>query len=152
MRSLTLAALLAFALTVVPIAAGEGIRTTPDPTITNGDAQRALTSARSKWKSQGVPSYVYNLSRNCFCPPTTDVKIVVRRGVPAKSTRKDLLSQATVPRLFRTIQEAIDDKVAKLVVKYGKRGVPRDIFIDRSTRVAEDEIGYLVRGFAPLKR
>ena len=152
MRRLTLAALLAFALTAVPVAAGQADRTTPDPGITNGSEQRALSSARKTWKRQGVPSYTYKLSVNCFCPPTTDVKIVVRNGRPASATRKSLLAQATVPRLFKTIQEAIDGKVSKLVVTYGKRGVPRAIFIDRSQRVADDEIGYIVRGFAPLRR
>lgn len=152
MRTFMLAALLGLVLAAVPVAAGQGNTTTPDPGISDGSEQRALSNARKRWKSQGVPSYVYNLSRNCFCPPTTNVKIVVRRGVPAKGTRKDLLAQATVPRLFKTIQEAIDRKVAKLVVVYGKRGVPRQFFIDGSERIADDEIGYIVRGFAPLKR
>ncbi len=152
MRSFTLAALLAFALAAVPVAAGQGIESTPDPGITNGSKQRALSSARKDWKRQGVPSYVYRLSVNCFCPPTTDVKIVVRNGRPAPSTSKRLLDQATVPRLFRTIQQAIDRKVARLVVTYGPRGVPRSIFIDGSKRIADDEVGYIIRGFAPLKR
>lgn len=152
MRSFTLVAILAFALTAVPVAAGQGYETTPDPGITNGAEQRALSSARKTWKRQSVPSYTYNLSVNCFCPPTTNVKIVVRNGLPAKGTSKNLLARATVPRLFKTIQEAIDGKVAKLVVTYGKRGVPRAIFIDGSERIADDEVGYIIRGFAPLKR
>ena len=151
MRTFMLAALLALTLTAVPVAAGEGLQTEPDPGITNGSEQRALSAARKDWKRQGVPSYVYRLSVNCFCPPTTDVKIVVRKGRPAPSTSKRLLDQATVPRLFRTIQLAIDRKVTKLVVKYGTRGVPRSIFIDGYERVADDEVGYVVRGFAPLK-
>ena len=131
MRSLTLAALLAFALTAVPIAAGEGLQTTPDPEHHQRQAQRALRALARSGSRQGVPSYIYKLSRNCFCPPTTDVKIVVRNGRPREvDARRTCSSQATVPRLFRTIQEAIDRKVAKLVVTYGKRGVPRSIFID----------------------
>lgn len=151
MRSLTLAAILAFALAAVPVAAGQGTGRKTDPTITSGAKQRALTSARKSWKAQSVASYTYRLSVNCFCPPTNLVKIVVRRGVPAKTTPKQLLEQATVPRLFRTIQRAIDRKVARLVVSYGKRGVPRSIFIDTDQRIADEEVGYLVREFAPLK-
>ena len=71
MRSFTLAALLAFALTAVPVAVGQGTAKTTDPGITNGSEQRALSSARKTWKAQGVPSYTYALSVNCFCPPTT---------------------------------------------------------------------------------
>lgn len=152
MRSFKLAAFVALTLTLVPAAAGQGIETEPDPGITNGSEQRALSGARKDWKAQGVASYVYKLSVNCFCPPTSDVKIVVRNGRPAPSTSKMLLDQATVPRLFRTIQDAIDRKVAKLVVTYGSRGVPRSIYIDGSRRVADDEVGYVIRGFAPLKR
>jgi hypothetical protein len=153
MRSLTLAALLAFALAAVPVAVGQTgpICDKTDPGITNGSKQRALSAARKAWKSQGVPSYTYLLSVNCFCPPTTDVKIVVRRGIPSAKTPARLKDQATVPRLFRTIQDAIDRKAAKLVVTYGPRGVPRSIFIDSDERIADEEIGYLVRRFARLK-
>ena len=153
MRPFALAVLLALVLVGVPVAAGqEPPAHTTDPNIANGKAQRALSSARKQWKARGVRSYVYNLTVSCFCPPTTNVKIVVRNGRPTKSTPKNLLPQATVPRLFLTIQRAIDRKVARLVVKYGPRGVPRSIFIDSETYVADEEVGYIVRGFAPLKR
>jgi hypothetical protein len=152
MLSLTLAAALAFVLAAaVPVASGQATARTTDPGITDGSQQRALTNARKLWKAQSVPSYAFELSVNCFCPPTTSVKIVVRKGIPAKRTRKDLKPQATVPRLFLTIQNAIGRKVSKLVVTYGKRGVPRSIFIDADQRIADDEIGYLVRNFAPLR-
>jgi hypothetical protein len=154
MRSLTLAALLAFALAAVPVATGQTAPrgTSTDPGITNASKQRALTNARKSWKSRSVPSYTYLLSVNCYCPPTTGVKIVVRKGLPSPKTPRELKDQATVPRLFRTIQKAIDDKAAKLVVTYGPRGVPRSIYIDADERIADEEVGYLVRGFAPLKR
>ncbi len=154
MRSLLLAALLATALAAVPVAAGQvtGPGKKTDPGITDGSRQRALSAARKSWKARGVPSYTYLLSVNCFCPPTTSVKIVVRRGIPAKTTPRALKDEATVPRLFRKIQDAIDRKVARLVVTYGPRGVPRSIFVDSDTRIADEEIGYIVRGFAPLKR
>ena len=150
MRSLVLAALVGLALTAVPAAIGQQASTT-DPAIRNGDAQRALSAARKLWSARGVPSYTFELSVNCFCPPTTSVKIVVRKGRPARATSKRLLAQATVPRLFRTIQGAIDRKVAKLVVKYGPRGVPRQIYIDTDERIADEEIGYVIRNFAPLR-
>jgi hypothetical protein len=155
MRSITLAAVLACALAAVPVALVQGAPypgKTTDPTITSGAKQRALTNARKTWKAQGAPNYTFALSVNCFCPPTTSVKIVVRRGVPTAKTPKNLRDVATVPRLFKAIQDAIDRKVAKLVVTYGKRGVPKNIFIDSDDRIADEEIGYLVREFAPLKR
>ncbi len=153
MRSLTLAALLAFALAAVPAAVAQTSAPAPstDPGIADGSKQRALSSARKAWKARGVRSYTYELSVNCFCPPTTGVKIVVRNGLPSARTPSRLKDQATVPRLFRTIQEAIDRKVARLVVTYGPRGVPRSIYIDRDERIADEEVGYLIRKFAPLR-
>jgi len=153
-RSLLLAAVLALVLAAVPVAAGQvsAPGTKVDPRIADGSAQRALSNARKAWKAQGARAYTYLLSVNCFCPPTTDVRIIVRRGYPAKSTPRKLIAQASVPRLFLTIQRAIDDKASRLVVSYGKRGVPRSIFIDSDARVADEEIGYLVRSFALLRR
>jgi hypothetical protein len=152
MRSLSLAALLAFALTAaVPTAAGQTRQKTTDPAITNGSKQRALTGARKDWKVQGVSSYSYLLTVSCYCPPVTEFKVVVRKGSPAAKAAREHKEQATVPRLFRTIQRAIDDKVAKLAVSYGPRGVPRSIYIDRDKRIADEEVGYIVRRFAPLK-
>jgi hypothetical protein len=80
------------------------------------------------------------------------VKIVVRNGRPSSSTPANLRKQATVPRLFRTIQDAIDRKVAKLTVKYGTRGVPTSTYIDSEARLADEEVTYVVRGFAPRRR
>ena len=152
MRSLTLLILLAVAVVGLPIAVGQAaLEHTTDPDIASGKEQRALSSARKQWKARGVPSYVFGLTVACDCPPTTNVKIVVRNGRPTRATPKKLLPRATVPRLFYTIQRAIDRKVAKLVVMYGPRGVPRSIFVDTDERIAVEDIGYIVRGFAPLR-
>ena len=151
MRTLTLAALLAFALAAVPPAAGQRAARTIDPGITDGSEQRALTTARNRWKAQGVRSYTYLLSRNCFCTPTTDVRIIVRNGIPAGRVAKQIARQASVPRLFVTIQNAINNKVSRLVVKYGKRGVPRTIFIEASSTATDDDLGFIIRNFAPLR-
>src|ERR1044072_8341814 len=102
MRSLAIACLLAAALVVaVPIAAGqEGPVHTTDPDIASGKEQRALSSARQEGKAPGgtlAPS----------CPPTTDLESAVRKARPTKPTPTKLLPQATVPRLFYTIQRAI---------------------------------------------
>jgi hypothetical protein len=155
MRSLTLAALLlAVALAAVPVAAGQAgsPQHKTDPDISSGKEQRRLSNARKLWKARGVPSYRYQLSVNCFCPPMRDIRIVVRNGRPAVYSDKELDDQATVPRLFRTIQDAIDRKAAKLDVTYGPRGVPRSIYIDRESYVADEEVGYVIRGFRPIAR
>lgn len=151
-------ALVAAGLLAAPIAAGQTPSKTVDPDIASGKEQRALSAARSQWKARGVASYTYLISIHCFCPPTTDIKVVVRRGKvridrngSASFRRAAVLDNATVPRLFRTIQRAIDARAARLTVRYGPRGVPRQIYVDRDSRVADDEVGYLVRRFSPLR-
>ena len=42
-------------------------------------------------------------------------------------------------------------EVAGLTVRYGKRGVPSLISIDGSLLIADDELGYTIRRFTPLK-
>lgn len=123
-----------------------------DPGISNGSEQRRLDRARRDWKRDGARSYAYRLTRSCFCPPRRNVRIVVRGGRISKRVPRDVRDQATVPRLLRTIQRAIDRGAHRLTVSYGRRGVPRSISIDGRRNVADDEVGWKVRRFTPLKR
>ncbi|MEA2219450.1 MAG: hypothetical protein QOJ35_2076 [Solirubrobacteraceae bacterium] len=153
MRPLTLVALLTFALAAVPIAAGKEAIGGPstDPGIADGSKQRRLDRARRDWRAAGLRSYRYMLTRTCYCPPLART-IVVHAGRPAADTPKELADEATVPRLFRRIQRAIDAKVARISVTYGRRGVPRSIYVDVDRRIADEEIGYEIGQFTPLKR
>ena len=151
MRHLVLIALAAFALSLIPAAAAQDPGDRTDAGILDGSEQRRLDSARRAWKKAGVRSYSFRLTRACFCPPAQNIRIVVRRGRPAASTGEELLDVATVPRMFRRIQRSIDAKVAGLTVRYGKRGVPGSISIDGSLLIADDELGYTIRRFTPLK-
>jgi len=75
----------------------------------------------------------------------------VVRGDRARAFPSAMNDVATVPRLFRLIQRAIDDGVVELNVSYGSRGVPRSIFRDGSANVADDEFGYVVSRFTSLR-
>lgn len=122
---------------------------TPDPAIADGSLQHKLDAAHHRWKASGLRSYRYEIRRQCFCPPQTSVRVVVRNGIPTKFPT-GLKSVATVPRLFKLIQGAIDDGVAKLSVTYSKRGVPRSISIDRIAGAVDDEVSYTVKRFTRL--
>ena len=124
---------------------------TPDRAITDGSAQHHLDEARAKWKAQAPRSYRFELRRQCFCPPQTSVTVIVRGGRIAEAP-KEVKSVATVPRLFREIQRAIDAKVVDLNVSYARRGVPKSLYIDRSQFIADEESGYTVKRFTPLKQ
>lgn len=151
-RALILTLLLCLLPVGVALAAGPA--QTPDPAIADGSHQERLDAARTTWKAARLRSYRYEVRRICFCPvepgAEEDVVVIVRNASPRRFP-KGLSSLATVPRLFRTIQKAIDAGVPKLEVSYGKRGVPRSIFVDRVAQAIDDEVRYTSRRFAALR-
>ena len=58
-----------------------------------------------------------------------------------------LRNVATIRRLHRVVQRAIDRKVPSLAVRYDRRGIPRDIGIDNIKQAIDDEIAYRVDRF-----
>jgi len=122
-----------------------------DPNIANGTLQHKLDGARKRWKAAHVGSYRYEIKVSCFCPPAEKRNVFTVKGGVAKTYPSGYRSLATVPRLFKTIQGAIDDDVANLNVSYGKRGVPVSIYIDRAYNIADEEQGYAIEHFTRLK-
>lgn len=122
---------------------------TPDPSITDGSAQHRLDRARTSWKAARITSYRMRVRISCFCAPDSPPTLRVRHGSPVHPPAR-YASLATVPRLFRTIQHAIDDKVAGLTVRYGAHGVPSSISIDPSRMIADEESYYTIDRFARL--
>ena len=118
---------------------------TPDPSITDGSAQRKLDRARKRWRNAGLHSYRFELTRHCFCPPASWA-LFVRGDKPVRAPA-EARKVATVRRLHRRVQDAIDERAAGLSVRYDKRGIPRVISIDGQQLVADDEIAYEVEHF-----
>jgi len=119
----------------------------PDPYIVDGSAQRALDRARAKWKAAKLRSYRYEARRMCFCPTTGWHVVNVRGGVPSKRVHANVKDIATVPRLFRQIQRAIDNEAHDLTVTYATYGVPRKVTIDTYQNVIDEEQYFSIRGF-----
>ncbi len=141
---LTLA--LAMALASAPAGAQEPPNP-PDPYIVGGDAQAALDRARAKWKAAKIGSYRYEARRTCFCPTSGWHVVNVRKGVPSQKVHSDVKDIATVPRLFRQIQRAIDRRAHDLNVMYGTHGVPKKISIDTYENVIDEEQYFAIRRF-----
>ena len=118
----------------------------PDRSIADGSAQRKLDQARRRWRRAGIHNYRFELNRICFCVPGGPVVVFVRndRPVNAPATLRDV---ATVRRLHRRVQRAIDSNVPHLSVRYDRRGVPRGISIDNIERAIDDEVAYRVGEF-----
>lgn len=120
----------------------------PDARITDGSAQRELDIARAKWKAAHIRNYNVRVALSCFCPeeirkPRT---IKVRGTVPVKPP-SHLKAVASVGRMFKRIQAAIDQGVAAIGVSYGKYGVPKTITIDVSRAIADEESYYRIDRF-----
>ena len=143
---LTLALAAASLAAAVPAAAQEAPNP-PDPYIVDGSAQKALDRAKAKWRAAKIRSYRYEARRQCFCPTTGWHVVNVRDGVPSKRVHANVKDIATVPRLFRQIQRAIDRRAHDLTVTYSTHGVPTKLTIDSYANVIDEEQYFSIRGF-----
>ena len=152
MRSFVLPALLSLGMcaAVAVVAYAQSPPNPPDAGIADGSLQRSLDAARRSWKAATVRSYRYEIQRSCFCGRQTSRLVVVHGGV-AKRWPRGLRSVATVPRLFRLIQGAIDGGAARITATYGRFGVPREVYVDRALYISDEESGYSIRRFTRLK-
>ena len=118
----------------------------PDTSIADGSAQRGLDRARRRWRRAGIHNYRFELNVLCFCVTRGPVVVFVRndRPVDAPETVRDV---ATVRRLHRVVQRAIDRNVPDLSVRYDRRGIPRGIEIDNIEQAIDDEVAYRVEHF-----
>lgn len=147
LRTLTIAVLGAATIAAPAAALSPVAGSDPDPQIKDGSLQRQLDSARKRWAKTKIRTYRFDLRRSCFCPPQENTRVRVRNGRPV-SYPQDLKAVATVPRLFKLVQSAIKQNAASITVAYTKRGYPKSISIDYDRRLADEEIGYTLSGFA----
>ena len=151
MLRLVASVVVALGLLVAPGASGQSppptfARGEPDPSIADGSAQRKLDAARRKWRRAGIHNYRFQIELLCFCVERGPVVVFVRndRPVDPVATLRDV---ATVRRLHRAVQRAIDRKVPDLSVRYDRRGIPRGIVIDNIKFAIDDEVTYRVGFF-----
>ncbi|MCW3009872.1 MAG: hypothetical protein JWO90_276 [Solirubrobacterales bacterium] len=141
---LLLAVVLVLAAAAPAAAQEPGPGEAPDPAIADGSAQRALDAAKARWRARGSLSYTHEVRLSCFCAPSGFERITLRGGKLGKVPR-GLADVATIPRQFRLVQRAIDQGVVDLTVRYGTRGNPLQVSIDRSRRIADEESYYTMR-------
>jgi hypothetical protein len=123
-----------------------------DPSIADGSAQYKLDDARQTWRRNGPKSYRYRLQLYTFC--TTDTlnprTFVVRKGKPVHPP-KGWKSRATVPRLFKLVQKAIDQRVDGLQVEYRPNGALKLLQVDQQSMAVDDEYSYSLDRFKRLR-
>ncbi len=137
-----------------PLAGGSALPAGPtDPHIADGSAARHLSAARARWKSRGFASYRFTVTQTCFCAPRGGSATITVRGGRRSGATERLLVASSVPRLFALVDGAIKGKVARLTVSYdARRGYVRHVYIDSSAMIADEEVGYDVRGLVRVRQ
>jgi hypothetical protein len=140
------------ALALVVALAGAQTGPSVDPSIADGSAQKALDAAKRTWRQQGPRSYTYPLQLSCYC--TTDAvqphTFVVRDRKP-RHPPKGWKGQATMWRVFKLVQRAIDERVDGLDVEYRAGGSLKVLAVDHDSMTVDDEYTYYVDRFRALR-
>ena len=84
-------------------------RNDPDPSIRDGTAQRALDRARKRWRGADIHNYRFSI--DALLLPAGGAGAVRPRRPPV-SAPAEAREVATVRRLHRRIQAAINERVA----------------------------------------
>jgi hypothetical protein len=139
-----------------------------DPVVQSTDPGRTATPPRgldadgvaawTRWQTQDLSDYRYQLTVGCFCPAirtTVEVRdgdVTLIDGKPYRG--KDVIgfddSAPTIDALFVQLAQAMrraDDVDAKYDPE---AGVPTSIDVDWMTNAIDDEIGYSVTDLGPL--
>lgn len=125
------------------------------------ELQRELNRNRRHWEAQAVDDYRYVARRGCYCPTEVVAPVVVevRDGevVSVVYQESGEAVQVTYSALwpmeevFGIVQEAIDRDAVEVTVHYDPDyGFPRDIGIDYSENVVDEEVAYTITDFQLL--
>lgn len=128
--------------------------------------QSQLDANRKKWESQGIDDYSFTFQRSCFCrgDAIRPINIEVRDGqvssaryadtgelIPDdRQTNKQSIYNMNADGLFNLVEQGIKGGAERVDVTYDKTfGIPTSIYIDQSTQMADEEMGYTISNFQP---
>ncbi len=151
------------ALAVLVAACGSSTPSAPTPPATADDREQttaALQSAWAVWSVSRPAAYRYTARRACFCLERGPAVVTVRAGrvesvvdavtgEPLPPERSQLYT--TIDGLFALLFQAVEQQAWAIRASYdAHRGYPRDGYVDPSTRIADEELGFSVEDFEPL--
>jgi hypothetical protein len=124
-------------------------------------AREELEDARRRWEARGWPSYTVQVARACECLPEAAgpfrVTVEAGSGTTVRTLDGNEVDPAiaadvpTVEGLFAMVEEALDQGVHRLTVRYDPVvGSPRSVVIDIDARVADEELVYDAERPVPL--
>ena len=123
--------------------------------------QEELDAATAKWNDIGLIDYTFEFNWSCFCMDEFTARVLVsvtngkvssvtrlEDGEPVGAAIKDLF--VPVSGLFARLQRAIDPGAASIQVDFDPvTGIPVSAFIDDSTMIADEEIGWSASDLSP---
>ena len=124
---------------------------------------RELEDNRELFRRSVRTSYRYEFRIDCFCGPDdrAPVRIEVRDGQiqsvvvleDGTTVERDRWDRyLTVEQVFTTIEEALDENAAIVRVGYDDSlGYPRDVFIDYSEMIADEERGFTIDNLSAIR-
>ncbi len=121
-----------------------------------------LSQARERWEQSGFDSYEITQTRNCYCilggqPVRLRVWQDTLRSatnlIDSAAVMPDLLeAYLSVDQLFDFIETIDPAQVARYEVSYDSLfGYPTSFYVDYSTQVADEEIGYECTDLHPMR-
>lgn len=127
-------------------------------------AAEELRAGRERWEAAGIEDYRYTIRTLCSCDPETFV-VEVREGKAVSVTpleasvdsldnfrteRADSLDNFR--KLFDRVQAAIESRPDGLKVEYDREwGYPLYLWVDPTVDLADEDFGWLVEKFEPLR-
>lgn len=119
-------------------------------------ALRTLAEHQARWQSKNIDDYSLSVTRQCFCPFTDPIDIVVVSGVVTGVTKA---GQPVAPNEVQGIPKTVlelfavvgaQGDAAALTVEWDATfGFPTSIQVDPIANAVDDEFGILVTNFRP---
>ena len=136
-----------------------GCNLLPLPTAPpQGDVAARALFQRGVWRSNGIDSYRFTVSRPCFCPTewSGPFEVEVEDGQVVSVTRDGGVVGAeqagSIPRTIEAVFEVVleNTTASKIEVTYDATfGFPSQVSVDPIANAADEEFGITVMGFEP---
>ncbi|MBV1869326.1 MAG: META domain-containing protein [Gammaproteobacteria bacterium] len=122
-----------------------------------------FTDSLKLWQSSGINHYSFTFSQSCYCLfiGSGNIHVTVKDGVIINAydmfntqplTDKDIAKLKTIDELFTVVKKAIKLPADSINASYDKQyGFPNDVYLDYNEMIADEEYGFTVENFKPLR-
>jgi transposase InsO family protein len=121
------------------------------PAIVSASPQQALHSARRTWRQKSPRNYTYRLQLSCYCTSdSVQPRTYVVRDRKPRHPPKGFKDVATMWRVFKLVQNAIDDKPDGFYAEYYPNGALKLLQVDSIKEAVDDEYSWSLDKFRRL--